>query len=149
MVKDALVSALASARADAASPLHAVDVFDSWPSKGITGRFSVLVLDFEGDERAATMRAGGGTRDDELTLDAAVVVVRKTDDVQAVRAQAQALSDELKRMVRESGHPVFGVPGVRNPRVVSWRVIERIVERGRECDVRLTFGFTARHRLGA
>lgn len=150
-VKEALVAAFeAAAELVPPAPLAGVSVYDSWPKKAIQGNRSVLVLDFEGDEEPATMRAGGGTYDDTFRIDIAVAVKRLVGDAKPIRDEARKLSAEVKTLVREQGAPgpagAFGVAGVRMPRVRRYRVVEYVLDKGRECDIHLTLEFIGRVR---
>lgn len=155
-LKDALVDALKAAVAAAleGAPLHGVDVHESWPAKGVQGKRSVLVLDFEADERGATLRAGGGTRDATVSVDVAVAVIEYEDDARAVRELTKPLVHAVKSLVRAEGAPraggAFGVPGVRQPEIRRARVVEYVLDKGRrECDVHLTVQAVARVAVGA
>lgn len=152
-IKDGLVDALRAAveAAGEGDPLHGVDVHESWPVRAVQGKRSVLVLDFEGDERPASMRAGGGTRDDTFRIDVAAAVWEFESDARVLRGLARPISNAIKAMVRAEGaaNPggIFGVANVRQPEIRAYKVREYVLEEGkRECDVHLSIQFTARHR---
>lgn len=152
-IKDGLVDAIRAAVAAAVEgePLYDVDVHESWPEKGVQGKRSILVLDFEGDEQPATMRAGGGTRDDTFRIDVAVAAWEYESDPRLVRAIVQPISNALKAMIRAEGgaNPggIFGVAGVRQPEIRAYKVREYVLDKGRrECDVHLTVQFVGRNR---
>lgn len=149
-VRDGLLAVLATASASAASPLHGVEVHDSWPTKGIQAREAILVLDFDGGEVPATMSAAGGSRDETFSLVVELAVQATEAEAKSIRDRARVIANELKRLVREgtAGNTTLGVVQVRDPRVRRYRVEQFVLDRGRECDVSLTFDFTARHRLG-
>lgn len=149
-LKEALV-ALFQEAADSASdgdPLYGVSVEDTWPAKGVQAERSILVLDFTFDEQPATMRAGGGTTDDTVSIDVGIAVWMFTAEAKAVRAVALPISRAIKALIRASGAttPVLGVTGARMPKVRTGRVVEFVLDGGRrECDIHFTVQFTGRN----
>lgn len=151
-IKDALIDALraAVAAAPVGGALHDVEVHESWPQRGVQHKRSVLVLDFEGDEQPATLRAGGGTRDDTFRIDVAVAVWARGLDARELRSKTKPISNAVKALVRAEGAArpggCFGVAGVRQPEVRSYRVVEYVLDDARrECDVHLTLQFVGRN----
>lgn len=154
-VRDNLLAALAAAAADGASPLAGVEVHDSWPTKGLKADEHVIVGDFDGGEVPATMSAAGGSRDETFSLVVELAAQAVVSDSKTPRDRARVMANEVKRIVREgstaapsTGNTTLGVQHVRNPRIRRYGVSQFILDRGRECDVSITFDFTARHRLG-
>lgn len=149
-VKDALVAALEAERAVVGSPLYGVDVLDAWPAGRINSKDTVLVLDIDGDKTPATMRAGGGTRNETFEIDLAVAAVRKTNDAAEVRSRASDMARRVAQLVQAqagAGAPPFGVANLLKLLVTgSYNVREFVHDKGRECDVRYRVQGTARLR---
>lgn len=138
-VKQALVDAFEAEAADAGSVVAGVEVLDAWPAARIAGRDTILVLDIEGDKTAATMRAGGGTRDESFSIDVAVAAVRRTSDAAECRDRAAVMGRRVAQLVQAQngvGAP-FGIPAVRRLLVTGlYSVREFTHDKGRECDLR-------------
>lgn len=148
--KEALVAALNVERAVELSVLHAVDVLDAWPSERIKTRDTVLVLDIDGDIQPATLRAGGGSRDERFEIELAVAAVRRTNDAAEVRLRAAEMAQRVAQLVQAQagvGSPPFGVPNLRRLLVTGTYAIREFThDTGRECDFRYRVEGIARLR---
>lgn len=148
--KDALVTRL-RALAVVGGELEKVTIEEAWPAGRINSRDTVIVGDVDGDQRPATLRAGGGTRDDVFRIDIAAAAVRKTGDAKPVRDRAKALAGAVERLVvtANAEQPSLGIARLRKLTIVRYRVAEFVHDKGRECDVHLSVEFTGRLTPGA
>lgn len=143
-VIDALVAALRTA-AEPGGPLAGVAIEDAWPGGRINSKDTVIVADATGNVTGATMRAGGGTRDDEFTIDVAVAAVRKrTDDAKVARDRAAELAVIVDRVVRDELPAALAPHKVRALRLNEYDVRQFVHDKGRECDLHLRVSGTAR-----
>lgn len=117
--------------------LEGVRVEDSWPSGRINSRDTVLVTDISGSQQPATLRAGGGTRDDVFRIDVACAAVERTGQSARPRARAQELAAAVERLValESAARPSLGIVKLRQLTIVEYDVREFIHDKGRECDV--------------
>lgn len=142
-----LVDALAAEAAVAGSPLEGVKVFDGEPGGQNRPRELVLVGDVFGDEEAATMRAGGGTRTERYAVEVTIGARRRTDNARVVRQRAVAIAQRVERVVFDANtqRPVLGVPAVLRVGVQGQKDLRQWpLDNERECDVILRVSVEAR-----
>lgn len=131
-VLDRLVEAL-TAHTEPGGVLEKVAVEDAWPAGRINSRDTVIVADADGSEVPATLRAGGGTRDDTFRVEVAVAAVRKTANAKVVRDRAKELQAAVERVALNEIRQT--VPRVYRSRVIEYNVRQFVHDKGRECDV--------------
>lgn len=134
--------ALLKTHAEAGGDLAGVAIEDAWPAGRINSRDTVIVADADGSAVPATMRAGGGTRDDTFRIEVAIAAVRKTANAAVVRALAAELAAPVERIVLNELRLV--IDGAYRCRVVQYNVRQFVHDKGRECDVHLTVEIVAR-----
>lgn len=147
-VIDELVRLLNEAAVDAGE-LEGVTVEDSWPAGRINSKDTVIVADADGDQRGATMRPGGGTRDDEFVVEVVLAAVKRSDSARDARDRAAAIQQGVERIVqrelRTRQGNMFGVVGLYNVALSSYKVRQFTPDKGmRECDVHMRVTCKAR-----
>lgn len=145
---DALFAAL-EAEAAPGGLLDGVTVEDGWPEGRITRELTVIVADITGTQPPATLRAGGGTRDDLFTIDVAAAAKVRGTRAKA-RLAASALAGTVEQIVnreRNAPGPVLGINGLRECSIESYDIRQFVVDKGvRECDVHQRVAFKGRLR---
>lgn len=145
-VCDALFAALL-ARTGAGGDLDGVQVLDGFETPDELDLEGVLLADVDGEQSPATLKAGGGTRDELYRVEVLVWARKRPSySTSEVRARAVALSRVVEDVVHDAAaaSPTFGVAGVRNAIVRGFNVRGFKTDRGRECDVRLSVEVSAR-----
>lgn len=128
--------------------LEGVVVEDSWPAGRINSRNTVIVADATGAQSPATMRPGGGTRDDTFTVEVACAAVKRTGEAKEARDRAAEMQAAVERIVHRElrDHPgaLFGVSGLYRASMIEYDIRQFAHDKGRECDVHLRVQCRAR-----
>lgn len=146
-VLDALVDALRAESQVVDSPLEGVQVFDGEPAGQSRPRELVVVGDVDGDEGPATMRAGGGTREELYRIELTVGARRRTDDARVVRRRAAEIARRVERVVFDESAKAspLGLPAVRSLLVRGGKDLRQwVLADERECDLILRVEVKAR-----
>lgn len=146
-VLDALVDALRAEAEVAGSPLEGIKVFDGEPGGQNRPSELVVVGDVDGDEEPATMRAGGGTRDELYRIEVTVGARKRTDNARVVRRRAAELARRVERVIFDESAKAspLGLPAVRSLLVRGGKDLRQwVLDKERECDVILRVEVKAR-----
>jgi hypothetical protein len=133
-----LVDALVVERGVQGSPLYAVAVFDGEPGGQVRPSELVVVGDVLGDEEPATLRAGGGSREERYTVEVTVGARRRTDNTRTVRQRAIAMAQRVERVVYDANNarPPFGDARIRHVLLRGGKDCRQwVLGDERECDV--------------